>query len=121
MKAHNISLSLDDFGTGYSSLSILREVPIDELKIDKSFVDHITDNQTDKKMIKSIISMGKNLGMHVLAEGVETKEHADILEKYGCDLFQGYYFSKPLPLDELATFAKKHSNKAAKQNLLLQA
>lgn len=121
MKTHNISLSLDDFGTGYSSLNMLRKVPIDELKIDKSFVDHITDKQTDKEMIKSIISMGKNLGMSVLAEGVETKAHVEILENAGCDLFQGYYFSKPLALEDLAIFAKKHSNTAAKQHLLLRA
>ena len=111
MKAHNIALSLDDFGTGYSSLSMLRKVPIDELKIDKSFVDHITNNQADKEVIKSIINMGKNLGMSVLAEGVETKAHVEILENFGCDLFQGYYFSKPLPLEELRLFIKRQSGK----------
>ena len=107
MKAHNISLSLDDFGTGYSSLSLLRKIPIDELKIDKSFVDHITDNKTDKAMVKSIINMGKNLDMSVLAEGVETKAHVEILKSAGCDLFQGYYFSKPLQLAELQQFIQQ--------------
>ena len=106
MKKNNVSLALDDFGTGYSSLSMLREVPIDELKIDKSFVDHITDNKTDQAMVKSIISMGKNLDMRVLAEGVETIEQATILKQSGCDLFQGYYFSRPLKINELAAFAK---------------
>ncbi|MCW8996136.1 MAG: EAL domain-containing protein [Psychromonas sp.] len=112
MKVHNISLSLDDFGTGYSSLSMLRKVPIDELKIDKSFVDHITENQTDKAMLHSIISMGKHLGMSVLAEGVETQAHVEILENAGCDLFQGYYFSKPLALDKLQLFIKQQEQKA---------
>ena len=106
MKKNNVSLALDDFGTGYSSLSMLREVPIDELKIDKSFVDHITNNKTDQAMVKSIISMGKNLDMRVLAEGVETAEHVAILKQSGCDLFQGYYFSRPLKINELAVFAK---------------
>ncbi|WP_198552748.1 bifunctional diguanylate cyclase/phosphodiesterase [Psychromonas sp. Urea-02u-13] len=108
MKAHHISISLDDFGTGYSSLSMLRKIPIDELKIDKSFVDNISIDKNDKAMVNSIISMGKNLGMTVLAEGVETKEQASILSDAGCDLYQGYYFSKPLSLDALITFAKQH-------------
>jgi diguanylate cyclase (GGDEF)-like protein len=108
MKAHHISISLDDFGTGYSSLSMLRKIPIDELKIDKSFVDNISFDKNDKAMVNSIISMGKNLGMMVLAEGVETKEQASILSDAGCDLYQGYYFSKPLSLDALITFAKQH-------------
>lgn len=107
MKKNNILLSLDDFGTGYSSLSMLRKVPIDELKIDKSFVDHITTNQSDKAMVQSIISMGKNLGMQVLAEGVETKGQLTILKQSGCDLFQGYYFSKPLTLKNLAIFVEE--------------
>ena len=108
MKAHHISISLDDFGTGYSSLSMLRKIPIDELKIDKSFVDNISLDKNDKAMVNSIISMGKHLGMTVLAEGVETKEQASILYNAGCDLYQGYYFSKPLSLDALITFAKQH-------------
>lgn len=106
MKANNISLALDDFGTGYSSLSMLKDAPIDELKIDKSFVDHITNNETDQAMVKSIIGIGKNLNMRVLAEGVETAEHAKILENAGCDLFQGYHFSHPLKIEDLYDYAK---------------
>jgi diguanylate cyclase (GGDEF)-like protein len=104
MKDENISLSLDDFGTGYSSLSMLRNVPIDELKIDKSFVDHIADNKNDCAMVSSIITMGKNLGMTVLAEGIENKKQATILQGAGCDLYQGYYFSKPLNLTDLEKY-----------------
>jgi len=107
MKANYISLSLDDFGTGYSSLSMLKELPIDELKIDKSFIDHIAKNNSDKAMVKSIIGMGKNLGLLVLAEGVEDKRQVEILKEAGCDVFQGYYFSKPLSLKDLAVFAKE--------------
>jgi diguanylate cyclase (GGDEF)-like protein len=114
MKANSISLSLDDFGTGYSSLSMLRKAPIDELKIDKSFVDHIASNKTDRAMVKNIIRMGKELGMIVLAEGVETQEQIEILQQADCDIFQGYYFAKPLPLNELAGFAKKHQKKKVK-------
>lgn len=107
MKKNNISLSLDDFGTGYSSLSMLREAPIDELKIDKSFVDHITNDSANEAMVRSIISIGKNLNMRVLAEGVESEQHLNILKQSGCDLFQGYYFSKPLKIKELAKFINK--------------
>ncbi len=106
LKEQGITLSLDDFGSGYSSLNMLRKVPIDELKIDKSFVDHISEHQADQEMIKSIIAMGKNLNISVLAEGVETKAHMQILKHAGCDLFQGYYFSKPLTIEDLATFVK---------------
>ncbi|WP_028865157.1 bifunctional diguanylate cyclase/phosphodiesterase [Psychromonas aquimarina] len=108
MQDAGISLSLDDFGTGYSSLNMLKKVPIDELKIDKSFIDYITKNKTDRAMMKSIIRMGKELDITVLAEGVETKDHTDLLTELGCDLFQGYYFSKPLALNELALFVKEH-------------
>jgi len=104
MKKENIFLSLDDFGTGYSSLSMLRNVPIDELKIDKSFVDHITLNKNDCAMVESIITMGKNLGMTILAEGVEDKQQLAILQNAGCDIYQGYYFSKPLNLANLEQY-----------------
>jgi len=106
MKQHNISLALDDFGTGYSSLSMLKDAPIDELKIDKSFVDQISHNKKDQAMVKSIIGIGKNLNMRVLAEGVETAEHVEILKYSGCDLFQGYYFSRPLSIYQLYEFIK---------------
>ena len=121
MKSYGISLSLDDFGTGYSSLSMLKKVPFDELKIDKSFVDFITENQTDKEMVKSIIAMGKNLGLSVLAEGVETQEQVEILQQANCDIFQGYYFSKPISIHELESFARKHKKAKVKQGLLCQA
>jgi len=121
MKSYGISLSLDDFGTGYSSLSMIKKVPIDELKIDKSFVDFITEDQTDKEMVKSIIAMGKNLGLSVLAEGVETQEQVKILQQTNCDIFQGYYFSKPISINELESFARKHKKTKVKQDLLYQA
>lgn len=93
-----VTISLDDFGTGYSSLSLLRQLPIDELKIDKSFVDSLINDETARKMIRNIISIGEILELSVIAEGVETAEQMGILQKLNCHRFQGYHFSKPLPL-----------------------
>ena len=95
---------MDDFGTGYSSLNMLRKLPIDELKIDKSFVDEICHDENAQKMAQSIIAIGKNLGMLILAEGVETKEQHELLSHFGCDRSQGYYFSKPLSKEDLLHF-----------------
>lgn len=100
-RTKGITISLDDFGTGYSSLSILNQLPIDELKIDKSFVQGIVTNTESRNLIKSIIDIGKNLAIPVLAEGVENIEESDLLSELGCDTFQGYYFSKPLPKEQL--------------------
>lgn len=101
-----ISLSLDDFGTGYSSLSILSKLPISELKIDKSFVDQIGSDHKALLMIENIIDIGKNHGMTVLAEGVETKQQEKILNQFGCDCFQGYLFAKPMKSDALISYVK---------------
>ena len=106
LKQKNIKISLDDFGTGYSSLSLLRALPIDELKIDKSFVDDITNNNDSLNLIESIITIGKNLHMSILAEGVETIEQKEQLANDGCDLFQGYLFSKPLSIEKLEDYLK---------------
>lgn len=102
-----IAISMDDFGTGYSSLSMLRKLPIHELKIDKSFVDEICHDEAARKMVQNIITIGKNLTMQILAEGVETKEQKELLIVLGCDRFQGYYFSKPLTKDALISFLQK--------------
>lgn len=99
-----IGISMDDFGTGYSSLNMLRSLPTGELKIDKSFVDTILNDETARKMIQNIIAIGKNLDMCVLAEGVETKEQETILKSFGCDRFQGYYYAKPMPYEALKAF-----------------
>lgn len=106
----DIKISMDDFGTGYSSLSMLRKLPIDELKIDKSFVDTLLDDEAAQKMIQNIIAIGKNFNMRVLAEGVESKEQRDLLTSFGCDRFQGYYFAKPLPKDDLIAFFQNTKN-----------
>lgn len=106
----DISISLDDFGTGYSSLSLLRQLPIQELKIDKTFVDDILDDSKDSTLVKNIINIGNEFGMNTLAEGVEIKEQLLELSNFECDLFQGYFFSKPLSLDDLETFIQKRTS-----------
>ena len=106
IRKENIKISLDDFGTGYSSLSLLKKLPIDELKIDKSFIDDIQTDQDAQNMVKGVILIGKQLKMTLLAEGVEKEEQKDMLNSYGCDLFQGYYFSKPLKKEALLEYFK---------------
>ncbi|HIO90140.1 MAG TPA: EAL domain-containing protein, partial [Campylobacterales bacterium] len=96
LKEFGVGISIDDFGTGYSSLSRLKSLPITKLKIDKIFVDDIVDSESDQKIFNVIISLAKGLGLEVVVEGVETKEQFEFVQAAGCDLVQGYYFSKPL-------------------------
>ncbi|MBE7679640.1 EAL domain-containing protein [Paenibacillus sp. P13VS] len=96
-----VKISLDDFGTGYSSLSYLKHFPIHKLKIDRSFVTDITENQSDQAIVATIITMAQNLKMDVIAEGIETKGQLDILMQNDCREIQGYYFSRPLPASEV--------------------
>jgi diguanylate cyclase (GGDEF)-like protein len=98
-----ISFSIDDFGTGYSSLSYLKQLPIDVLKIDKSFIDHCTKEGNDQAIVRSILSICTELGLTSVAEGVETKEQQKQLQLMGCDLLQGYLFSRPITADEFST------------------
>jgi diguanylate cyclase (GGDEF)-like protein/PAS domain S-box-containing protein len=95
LKALGISLSIDDFGTGYSSLSYLKQLPMDELKIDKSFIDDLTTDENDEIITQTIISIGQKFGLDVIAEGVETQEQFEKLHSFGCYLFQGYFFARP--------------------------
>lgn len=98
-----VSISMDDFGTGYSSLASLKTIPFDVLKIDRSLVCDLNENDTSRRITGAIVAMGKALRMVVLAEGVETTEQSKLLGEIGCDLAQGYYFSKPLPASEIET------------------
>jgi len=106
LKAMDLHLSLDDFGTGYSSLSYLKRFPIDVLKLDQSFVRDILVDSDDATIAKTVITLGHNLNLKVVAEGVETAEQCSFLEKHDCDLVQGYYFSRPLPVDAFEQFLK---------------
>lgn len=107
VREEGIEISLDDFGTGYSSLSVLRELPINELKIDKSFIDKILYDKREKALVQSIINIGKNFKMKTLAEGVESLDQVEELKIFNCDIFQGYYFSKPLSKEHLIKYLKK--------------
>ncbi len=101
--------SVDDFGTGYSSLSYLRQLPIDEIKIDRSFVGTMAVNQSDFVIVRSIIELGHNLDLDVVAEGVEDEWTLDSLRALGCDQAQGYFFARPVPPDEIAPFVTEFS------------
>jgi two-component system CheB/CheR fusion protein len=101
LKEMGLKISIDDFGTGYSSLARLKSYPIDELKIDRSFVDDITEQGHDRVIAQTIIAMSRTLGFTVVAEGVETEEQLGILRELNCDIVQGYLISKPISADEL--------------------
>jgi diguanylate cyclase (GGDEF)-like protein/PAS domain S-box-containing protein len=106
-----VSLSLDDFGTGYSSLSYLKRLPFDQLKIDRSFVKDIVADESDANMVKTIINMANNFGLEVIAEGVETAEQLEFLKSNGCNTYQGYLFSKPVPVEAFEHLVKEaHSH-----------
>lgn len=101
-KQLGVQLAVDDFGTGYSSLAYLKRFPVDVLKIDKSFVQGLPDDAGDVSLVNAILAMAKSLGIRVIAEGVETEAQRDYLRLLGCEYFQGYFYSKPLPSDEFA-------------------
>lgn len=107
-----ISISVDDFGTGYSSLSYIKELPIDILKIDQSFVKDIHMNKESKEITKAIINLANSIGLDVIAEGIELKEHVDELNEYGNILGQGYYYSKPLNVDAFEDYIITMSHSA---------
>lgn len=113
IKRKGFKLSMDDFGTGYSSLGLLRKMPLDILKLDKSFVDAYVDESCEKEryIICDIINMAHHLGITVLAEGVENKAQHDLLYDAGCEIIQGYYYSKPIPIEEYEELLKKEQQR----------
>ena len=102
LKTHGVLFSLDDFGTGYSSMTYLKRLPLDQLKIDQSFVQDIVTDHNDAAIAKTIVALGHNLGMTVIAEGVETKAQRNVLASLGCLHYQGYLFSRPVPIEALS-------------------
>jgi diguanylate cyclase (GGDEF)-like protein/PAS domain S-box-containing protein len=106
LKNHGIRFSLDDFGTGYSSLSYLRYLPLEQLKIDRSFISRVPNNVNDAAIVQAIIAMGHNLGLTIIAEGVETEQQIEFLSRYGCNAYQGFLFSKPMTVEELTSYLR---------------
>jgi diguanylate cyclase (GGDEF)-like protein/PAS domain S-box-containing protein len=113
-----LQVAIDDFGTGYSSLSYIKRFPINTLKIDRAFVQHITTDKNDNAIVTAIIAMADSLRLDVIAEGIETEEQFNLLIQHGCKRFQGYYFSKPLPTAEIENKLKEYQNYLSRKGRL---
>jgi EAL domain-containing protein (putative c-di-GMP-specific phosphodiesterase class I) len=110
-----IDISIDDFGTGYSSLSYFEKLPVNELKIDKSFVEKITHSKSSRSIIKLIVELAHAFDLNVVAEGVTTPDELNYLKSVGCDIIQGYYFAKPMPQEEFLTWINDYSTRLNSQ------
>lgn len=108
LKKAGFFISVDDFGSGYSSLNMLKDIPADILKIDREFLQLSEDDEKSKTVVKNVITMGKDLKLQLIAEGVETLDQVLFLTSCGCELAQGYYYSKPIPIEDFQKFASKH-------------
>jgi len=108
LKAHGLQFSIDDFGTGYSSLAYLKQLPLDTVKIDQSFVRDITTDPNDAAIVESILAMSSRMGFRVVAEGVETQEQLEFLTTRECDLYQGYLYSRPVPVEKFEMLLQKN-------------
>ncbi|HCL63780.1 MAG TPA: hypothetical protein DIC56_02810 [Rhizobium sp.] len=110
LRGRGIRISLDDFGTGYAALTHLRRFPVDEIKIDRSFLEDLTSDNGNSAIVKAMINLGKNLGIEVVAEGIETLAQALVLRSWGCEIGQGYYFDKPIPADQIPATVRRHNS-----------
>ena len=116
IRSLGVKLSMDDFGTGYSSLSLLKQLPVDELKIDKSFIDNIATRNEDRLMVLNIIDIAQNLGIKVVAEGIEQEEQSSLLLDLGCNLQQGYFYCGPVDLERLVEYCEQSTWRFDKVN-----
>jgi EAL domain-containing protein (putative c-di-GMP-specific phosphodiesterase class I) len=112
IRARGVRIAVDDFGTGYSSLSCLARLPVDTLKIDRSFVRELGSDGVSASIVVAILALSKALSLRVVAEGVETAEHATALQRYGCDEAQGYLYARPMPAEECAAWIAARSSVA---------
>ncbi len=106
LKSLGIKFAIDDFGTGYSSMTYLQNLPVDNIKIDRSFIMDI-NNQSNQEIVKMIINFAKIFNLTVIAEGVENEYTLKFLKEHACDMYQGYYFSRPLPVDEITQLLRE--------------
>ena len=120
IKKLDIRFSMDDFGTGYSSLSYLRELPIDELKIDRAFIKRLGENDSDEMMIKTIFSLAEIFNLNVVAEGIETGDQFRLLLEHDCHIFQGYYFAKPMSKEDFEIHLIRHKVKKVNKELYIK-
>jgi EAL domain-containing protein (putative c-di-GMP-specific phosphodiesterase class I) len=110
LRKNGIKCSLDDFGSGFSSFNVLKSIPFDELKLDRCFIEKTDQPEKDEIVLKMVIEMAKALKITIVQEGVETKEMLDKITKYGCDVAQGYYYAKAIPLEEYRVFLKTNTS-----------
>ena len=109
LQAEGFIMEMDDFGSGYSSLNTLKDIPVDILKLDMKFMAKSQNSQRSADIVQMMVAMADKLNMPVIAEGVETKEQADFLGSVGCDIIQGYYYAKPMPVEEFRILLQQHS------------
>lgn len=107
LKALGISFAIDDFGAGYSSLSYLKRLPADELKIDRSFIQDIPHDADNMAIVEAVLAMARHMGFNVTAEGVESRQQLEFLQAQGCNFYQGFFASKPLPVEHLYRYARR--------------
>ena len=111
LRSKGYEIEMDDFGSGYSSLNLLSSMPVDVLKMDRGFIRNIEHSEQDFRLVQLILDIAKNLKMPVIAEGVETERQLAMLKDAGCDLVQGYYFSRPIPPEEFEKFIESEKEK----------